>query len=135
MEIFKRIKSVFKGFSVKFKSVSRNGFNFSLNVSDDGTALIFSTPIYQGEGSTPRIIKEQALQDLYFSKGTIETKIQFDDAKNQVLMTYSEELSQLNYARFHELLDELIWVAQQRISLLDASNPFDYEFVCVLSAG
>lgn len=132
MPLFNRIRSAFSKFEVKFKTVARNGFEFKLDTSKDGKALIFSTPIYKSEGSIPRIIKEQALMDIYFDQGTVNTHIHFDDENNQILMSYSEELSQLNYPRFHELLDELIWVAEQRMGIFDVNEPFDYEFVCIV---
>jgi len=130
---FKKASSAFTKFKQSTaKSVQRGDYTFRVDVSSDGKVVIFSTAIYQAEGAIPRKIKEQALRDLHFDKGTVDTRICFDDDKGVVIMYYSKKISELDYSRFNEIVDQLEWIADQRKEQLDLEDPFDYEFVCVI---
>jgi|SaaInlStandDraft_4_1057021.scaffolds.fasta_scaffold46585_2 hypothetical protein len=124
----KKIKSLVNKTIVRsLPSVYHNGVTIDIAFSNDGNQMVFSCTLHkEASSSYTEILKNS----VYFDKDLIRTSVEYKESEDAIVVTYHEDLMQLNYARFTYLLDEFSWVAsKQKETLLRLIGGEELEFV------
>lgn len=127
---FNKVSSLFNNaISKNLYVVDLEDVKVKVEFSEDYTSMVFRAGLYDGEISEN--LENRLKGNIVLGDAVVPAKVCWDKEKKEVYLEYREDLDQVNYPRFNELVDDLAWLAKECSSFFRKDVSDEVEFLYI----
>jgi len=114
----------------EYAQVFLSGSDITVRAFDNHSKIFLTTPIYFGGNYIPKSVRQAIAKTPPFDKDqTIKTSITVDEENFRIFLNFIGAIEILNNKRFHQLLEDFCYLAEEWRIYLDEHDRNDLVYV------